>query len=123
MIGSLSHRRCRSNRQTFRYGHCRHGPPDFNRENSLIQLSKTDGDSFTRNASFWRILSSPRPGHVLYLKRELTQSRWRIYGDNAAMARRLQFSVVGGINAELLDLTSPTTDARFNKSGNMRDFS
>ena len=27
-------------------------------ENSAIRLSPTDGDSFTTNASFWRILSS-----------------------------------------------------------------
>ena len=57
-------------------------------ENSVIRLSKIDSDSFTTNATFWRILSSPGgPGHVLYLKSELTESRWRIYADNIAMAR------------------------------------
>lgn len=92
-------------------------------ENSVIRLSKTDSDSFTTNASFWRILSSPGgPGHVLYLKSELTQSRWRIYADNIAMARWLQSSVIGAINAELLDLMIPVTDAQFSKSGDMRDF-
>ena len=81
-------------------------------ENSVIRLSKTDSDSFTTNATFWRILSSPGgPGHVLYLKSELTHSRWRIYADNIAMARWLQSTVLGAINPELLDMTIPVIDA------------
>jgi len=43
-------------------------------ENSAIRLSPTDGDSFTTNGSFWRILSSGGgSGHVLYLNSELTE--------------------------------------------------
>jgi hypothetical protein len=92
-------------------------------ENSVIRLSNEDSDAFTTNASFWRILSSPAgPGHVLYLKSELTEARWRIYADNIAMARWLQSTVIGAINAELLDLTIPVTDGRFGKSGDARDF-
>src|SRR6516164_5580705 len=30
------------------------------------------------------------PGHVLYLKSELTEGRWRIYSDNITMARWLR---------------------------------
>jgi hypothetical protein len=57
-------------------------------ENPFIRLSDTDGGAITTNASFWRILISPAgPGHVLYLKSELTQDRWKIYSDNIAMAR------------------------------------
>jgi hypothetical protein len=57
-------------------------------ENSVIRLSDNDSDTFTRNATFWRILScAGGPGHVLYLKSELTEARWRIYSDNIAMAR------------------------------------
>ena len=45
-------------------------------ENSAIRLSPTDSDSFTTNASFWRILSSAEgSGHVLYLNSELTGGR------------------------------------------------
>ncbi len=93
-------------------------------ENSVIRLSSEDSDAaFTTNASFWRVLSSPGgPGHVLYLKSELTEARWRIYADNIAMARWLQSTVIGAINAELLDLTIPVTDGRFGKSGDARDF-
>ena len=92
-------------------------------ENSVIRLSSIDSDSFTTNATFWRMLSSPGgPGHVLYLKSELTEARWRIYSDNIAMARWLQSTVLGAINAELLDPTIAVTDAQFSKSGDPRDF-
>jgi hypothetical protein len=92
-------------------------------ENSVIRINSNDSDVFTTNATFWRILSSAGgPGHVLYLKSELTETRWRIYSDNIAMARWLQSTVLGVINAELLDLTIPVADAQFGKSGDARDF-
>ena len=103
-------------------------PADPNRviltgENPFIRLSANDGDPFTTNASFWRIITCPAgPGHVLYLNSELTGNRWRINADNIAMARWLQSTVLGAINPELLDLTIAVTDAQFTKSGDARDF-
>ena len=92
-------------------------------ENSAIRLSPTDSDSFTTNASFWRILSSAAgSGHVLYLNSELTEGRWRIYSDNIAVARWLQSTVIGAIYAELRDPNIAVTDAQFSKSGDVRDF-
>lgn len=92
-------------------------------ENPFIRLSRTDDGPMTTNASFWRILFCPAgPGHVLYLKSELTQDAWRIYCDNIAMARWLQSTVQGMLNAELLDTTIPVTDAQFSRSGDVRDF-
>jgi hypothetical protein len=92
-------------------------------ENSVIRLSNSDSDTFTTNASFWRILSCEGGlGRVLYLKSELTEARWRIYSDNIAMTRWLQSTVLGTINSELLDLTIAVTDAQFSQSGNTRDF-
>ena len=92
-------------------------------ENSVIRLSNNDNDAFTTQASFWRILTCPAgPGDVLYLKSELTEDRWRIYSDNIAMARWLQSTVVGAINAELLDPAIPVVHAQFSKSGDARDF-
>lgn len=92
-------------------------------ENSAIRLSRTDSDSFTTNASFWRILSSANgPGHVLYLNSELTGGRWRIYSDNIALARWLQSTVIGAIYAELRDPNVAVTNAQFSKSGDVRDF-
>src|SRR4029077_19609164 len=81
-------------------------PADPNRviltgENPFIRLSQTDGGPNTTNASFWRIITCPAgPGHVLYLQSELTENRWRIYADNIAMARWLQSTVQGMLNAE-----------------------
>src|SRR5215467_5542934 len=51
-------------------------------ENPFIRLSLKDGDPNSTDASYWRIIFSPAgPGHVLYLKSELTEERWRIYSD------------------------------------------
>lgn len=87
-------------------------------ENPFIRLSETDGGPHTTNASFWRIIFCPAgPGHVLYIKSELTENRWRIYADNIAMARWLQSTVQGMLNAELADTAIPVLDAEFTQSG------
>ena len=73
--------------------------------------------------SRWRIITSGAgPGHVLYLKSELTDDEWRIYSDNMAMARWLQNTVQGMLNAELKDTSIPIIEASFAKSGDARDF-
>ena len=75
-------------------------------ENPFIRLSATDGSPNTTEASFWRITFSPGgPGHVLYLKSELTEGQLRIYSDNIAMTRWLQSTVQGMLNAETADLS------------------
>ena len=87
-------------------------------ENPFIRLSANDGDPNTTDASFWRIIFCPAgPGHVLYLKSELTDNRWRIWSDNIAMARWLQSTVQGMLNAETADPAIPVVDAEFTKSG------
>ncbi len=92
-------------------------------ENPFIRLSDSDGGPITTNASFWRITLSPGgSGHVLYVNSELTQGRWRIYSDNIAMARWLQTTVQGMLNAETADTTIPVIDADFSRSGDVRDF-
>ncbi len=92
-------------------------------ENPFIRLSATDAGPITTNASYWRILmSGAGPGHVLYLKSELTENKWRIYSDNIAMARWLQATVQGMLNPELSDQTIPVTDAQFTRAGDARDF-
>src|SRR6185312_7759943 len=81
-------------------------------ENPFIRLSLKDGDPNSTDASYWRIIFSPAgPGHVLYLKSELTEGRWRIYSDNIAMARWLQTTVQGMLNAELSDTTIACAEA------------
>ena len=92
-------------------------------ENPFIRLSLKDGDPNSTDASYWRIIFSPAgPGHVLYLKSELTEGRWRIYSDNIAMARWLQTTVQGMLNAELSDTTIPCAEAMFSKAGDPRYF-
>lgn len=92
-------------------------------ENPFIRLSTTDDGPITTNASYWRILmSGAGPGHVLYLKSELTENKWRIYSDNIAMARWLQETVQGMLNPDTADQSIPVTDAQFSKSGDARDF-
>jgi hypothetical protein len=92
-------------------------------ENPFIRLSASDGGPITTNASYWRIISCPAgPGHVLYMKSELTEDLWRIYSDNIAMARWLQQTVQGMLNAETADLSIPVTEADFSKSGDPRYF-
>ncbi len=92
-------------------------------ENPFIRLSERDGDPNKTDASFWRIIFSPAgPGHVLYLKSEVTENRWRIYSDNIAMTRWLQSTVQGMLNPELKDTSIPVTDASFSKAGDYRDF-
>ena len=92
-------------------------------ENPFIRLSSTGGEPFTTNASYWRIITCPAgPGHVLYLKSELTENRWLIYSDNIAMARWLQETVQGMLNPETADLAIPIVDAAFSKEGDPRYF-
>lgn len=92
-------------------------------ENPFIRLSETEGGPITTNASFWRIILSPAgPGHVLYIKSELTHDKWRIYSDNIAMARWLQQTVQGMLNAETADTSIPVIDAEFSTSGDVRDY-
>ena len=92
-------------------------------ENPFIRLSVSEGGPVSTNASYWRILFSPAgPGHVLYLKSELTDNRWRIYSDNIAMARWLQETVQGMLNEETADTAISVTEAEFSKYGDYRDF-
>src|ERR1700756_440916 len=92
-------------------------------ENPFIRLSAKNGDPPTTNASFWRIILCPAgPGHVLYLKSELTNDRWRIYSDNIAMARWLQSTVQGMLNPETADQAIPVTDAVFAKDGDPHNY-
>ena len=92
-------------------------------ENPFIYLSDADDGPTTTEASFWRILFSPAgPGHVLYLKSELTDDQWRIYSDNIALARWLQKTLQGIFSAETADTGIPVLDADFGHSGDLRSF-
>ena len=92
-------------------------------ENPYIRLSEIDGEPTTTDASFWRILFSPGgPGHVLFLKSELTNDSPRIYTDNVQMTRWLQGEIQGLINPTFGDLEIPAIEAEFGSSGDLRSF-
>ncbi len=92
-------------------------------ENPYIRLSETDGGPTTTDASFWRILFSPGgPGHVLFLKSELTDDQPRVYTDNVQMTNWLQGEIQGKINPTFGDLEIPAREANFQSSGDLRSF-
>ncbi|MEQ9124410.1 MAG: hypothetical protein RIM80_17805, partial [Alphaproteobacteria bacterium] len=92
-------------------------------ENPFIRLADTSDGPETTVASFWRnVLSPAGPGHVLYLKSELTEGRWRIWSDNIAMTRWLQETIQGVLNPELADTSIPVEDAAFEKEGDPHRF-
>ena len=92
-------------------------------ENPFIRLSARDGDPNSTDASFWRIYLSPAgTGHVLYLKSELTEGHWRIWSDNIQLARWLQGTVQGMLNAELANGDIPVMEAEFEREGDPRDY-
>src|ERR1700674_4651131 len=92
-------------------------------ENPFIRLSLKDGEpNSTDRSSWWFFFSPAGPGHVLYVKSELTENRWRIYSDNIAMARWLQATVQGMLNAEDAEPQSPVMAAASSPSRDARDF-
>ena len=87
-------------------------------ENPFVRLAATDSDDYTTMVSFWRMTFCPAgPGHVLFAKSELTDDKWRIYSDNAAMTRWLQQTIQGMLTPELKDESIAIIDAVFEKSG------
>ncbi|MFP6697939.1 MAG: hypothetical protein VCF08_13705 [Alphaproteobacteria bacterium] len=92
-------------------------------ENPFIRLSESDGGPETTVASLWRNVMSPAgPGHVLYLKSELTGDNWRIWSDNIAMTGWLQQTIQGVLIPELADLNIPVEEAEFEKDGDPHRF-
>lgn len=87
-------------------------------ENPFIRISEKDGDAHSTDASFWRVIFSPSgPGHVLFLRSELTENQTMIYADNIALARWLQETIQGMLNADTADLSIPIIDAGFSREG------
>ncbi len=90
-------------------------------ENNFMRLHLEENGPMTTRASHWRILLSPAgPGHVLFLKSDLTDDEVKIYSDNIAVARWLQDEIVG--NAEMKDPAIPVITAAFDRSGDASFF-
>ena len=87
-------------------------------ENPFVRLAPEDCDDYTTTVSFWRMIFCPAgPGHVLFVKSELTKDKWQIYSDNPAMTRWLQQTIQGMLTPALKDESIAIVDATFEKSG------
>ena len=92
-------------------------------ENSFIRLHPDENGPQTTRASHWRALLSPAgPGHVLFLKSDVTEDQVRVYSDNIALARWLQEEIESSLFPEFSDQSIPVVDALFAKSGDGRSF-
>jgi hypothetical protein len=90
-------------------------------ENQYMRLHTVENGPMTTRASHWRILFSPAgPGHVLFLRSEVTDDQIRIYADNIALARWLQQEIL--TSGEFSDQTIAVIDAAFTRSGDTRAF-
>jgi hypothetical protein len=90
-------------------------------ENQYMRLHTAENGPMSTRASHWRILFSPAgPGHVLFLRSDVTDDQIRIYADNIALARWLQQEILS--SGEFSDQSIPVIDAAFTRSGDTRAF-
>jgi hypothetical protein len=90
-------------------------------ENQYMRLHTEENGPMTTRASHWRVLLSPAgPGHVLFLRSDVTDDQIGIYADNIALARWLQQEILS--TGEFSDQTIPVVDAVFSRSGDTRAF-
>ncbi len=90
-------------------------------ENQYMRLHAEANGPMTTRCSHWRILLSPSgPGHVLFLRSDVTDGERRIYADNIALARWLQQDILAA--GEFSDQALPVIEAVFARSGDSRSF-
>ncbi|MBI3330276.1 MAG: hypothetical protein HYZ81_26655 [Nitrospinae bacterium] len=90
-------------------------------ENQYMRLHPEAHGPMTTRCSHWRILLSPAgPGHVLFLRSDVTKDEVRIYADNIALARWLQQEILTA--GEFSDQAMPVVQAVFSRSGDTRTF-
>lgn len=90
-------------------------------ENSYMRLHDSEGGPMTTRSSHWRVLISPAgPGHVLFLRSDVTDNERRIYTDNIALVRWMQQEIVS--TGEFADQELPVVQAVFSRSGDGRSF-
>ncbi len=90
-------------------------------ENSFIRLSRDGGETMSDRLSHWRVLWCPAgTGHALFIRSELTNGQFRVYSDNAAVARWLQRTIEAVLFPDFADTDVPVTDAAFERAGDPR---
>jgi hypothetical protein len=91
-------------------------------ENQYMRLHIEEHGPMTTRGSHWRVLISPTgPGHMLFLRSDVTDGEKRIYTDNIALTRWLQQEIMAP-GSEFSDQTLPVIDAVFARSGDQRFF-
>ena len=91
-------------------------------ENPIMLLRPDGSEDETTRASFWRILLSPAgPGHVLFLRSELTEDETMIFSDNIALTRWLQREIVTR-RPDFADESIPVIPSTNEKDGDLRSF-
>jgi hypothetical protein len=92
-------------------------------ENSFIRLHQEQGGPEITRTSHWRIHHSPGgPGHVLFIKSDVTEDQVRIYSDNIAMTRWLQGEIESFLYAAFADQSLPVIEAAFDRTGSTQTF-
>ena len=92
-------------------------------ENSFIRLHEDEGAPELTRTSHWRVLHCPGgPGHVLFIRSDVTDNAVRIYSDNIAMTRWLQEEIESLLHPPFADQSLPVIEATFSKSGDSRSF-
>ncbi len=90
-------------------------------ENQYMRLHEEAQGPMTTRCGHWRVLLSPvGPGHVLFLRSDVTDNQVRIYADSAELARWLQQEIV--TTGEFSDQTIEVIAARFNRMGDTQSF-
>jgi hypothetical protein len=90
-------------------------------ENNYMRLHSEENGPLTTRAAHWRVLVSPGgPGHVLFLKSDVTDDQVRVYSDNIAMTRWLQDEILGA--GEFRDPGLPVISAVFSRTGDASRF-
>jgi hypothetical protein len=92
-------------------------------ENSFIRLLPRENSPQTTRVSHWRVLLSPGgPGHVLFLKSDVTDNEVLVYSDNIALARWLQEEIESLLFPEFADQSLPVVEAIFSRSGDVNSY-
>ena len=93
----------------------------FTGENQYMRLHEAAEGPMTTRCGHWRALFSPAgPGHVLFLRSDVTDHHVRIYTDNPDLARWLQQEIV--TTGEFADQSVPITASRFARMGDTTSF-
>ena len=90
-------------------------------ENNYMRLHQEEGGPMTTRASHWRVLYSPGgPGHVLFLRSDVTGEEPRIYSDNIALVRWIQEEISN--TGEFASQELPFIQAVFSRTGDTTYF-